>query len=88
MLDDMSALNNSRKIPFKIYNFQQKRNFGFLEIDSNVSWVSAETSVEWLKVSVDFSERNASVAKTRTFSLLCKFTCHYFKNLAEVSGEN
>jgi hypothetical protein len=53
MLDDMASLNNTRKIPLKknevsdkIYNFQQKRNFGLLEIDSNVLWVSTETSVE------------------------------------------
>jgi hypothetical protein len=49
----MSSLNNTRKIPLKktkfrikFYNFREKRNFGLLEIDSNVSGVSTETSVE------------------------------------------
>jgi hypothetical protein len=32
---------------------------------------SPETSVELSEVSVDFSDRNASVAKTRNFELLC-----------------
>jgi hypothetical protein len=42
-----------------------------IETDSNVSFFSPETSVELLEVSVDFSERNASVSKTRNFELLC-----------------
>jgi hypothetical protein len=41
------------------------------DIDSNVSLISPETSVELSEVSVDSSKRNASVAKTRKFELLC-----------------
>jgi hypothetical protein len=39
--------------------------------------ISPETLVELSKVSVDFSERNASVAKTRNFELL--FVCKTFE---------
>jgi hypothetical protein len=53
------------------HKFYQKRNFGDIKTDSNVSWISPKTSVELSEVSVDFSERNVSVAKTRNFKLLC-----------------
>jgi hypothetical protein len=59
------------EVSHKIYKFYQKRNFGVVETDSNVSLVSLETSIEKSEVSVEFSERNASVAKTRNFELLC-----------------
>jgi hypothetical protein len=62
---------SNHEVSYQIYKFYQKRNFGGIEIDSNVSLISPETSVELLEVSVDFSERNASVAKTRSFELLC-----------------
>jgi hypothetical protein len=55
------------EVSYKIYKFYQKRNFGEVETDSNVSLVSPKTSVQKLEVSVKFSERNASVAKTRNF---------------------
>jgi hypothetical protein len=55
---------------FKIY---RKRNFGCVVTDSNVSLMSPKISVELSEVSVDFSERNASVAKTRNFELLCNY---------------
>jgi hypothetical protein len=42
-----------------------------METDSNFSLISPGTLVELSEVSVDFSERNASVAKTRIFELLC-----------------
>jgi hypothetical protein len=74
MLDDMSSIEQhpEKFIEKKLYNFQQKRNLGLIETDSKVSRVSTETSVDELKVSVDFSERNASAAETRSFSLLCR----------------
>jgi hypothetical protein len=66
---------NALNIPMEITKFRiklnfffQKRNFGCVKADSNVSLISPESS----DVSVDFSERNASVAKTRNFELLCK----------------
>jgi hypothetical protein len=51
------------------FKFYQKRNFGDIWTDSNVSLISPKTSVELSEVSVDFSERNASVAKTLNFEL-------------------
>jgi hypothetical protein len=44
------------KVSDKIYNFQ--RYTGLNEIDSNVSCVSTETSVEELEVSVSFGSKN------------------------------
>jgi hypothetical protein len=44
--------------------------------------ISPETSVESSDGSVDFSERNASVAKTRNFELLCITpNLNFFENL-------
>jgi hypothetical protein len=61
---------------YKIYKFYHlfRGNFGVVETDSIVSLVSPETSVEKSEVSVEFSERNASVAKTRNYVLLCIFS--------------
>jgi hypothetical protein len=55
------------KFRIKVYKFSQKQNFGDIETDSNISLISPKTSVELSVVLVDFSERNASVAKTRNF---------------------
>jgi hypothetical protein len=60
------------KFRIKFRNFTKNRNFGDIETDSNVSLISPETFVELSVVSVDFSDRNASVAKTRNFELLCR----------------
>jgi hypothetical protein len=68
------------------FKFYQKRNFGGIKTDSNVSLISPETSVELSEVSVDFSERNASVAKTRNFELLCKFILTLTLKLAGVGN--
>jgi hypothetical protein len=63
--------DGNHEVSNQIYKFSQKRKFGDIETDSNVSLFSPETSVELSVVSVDFSERKASVAKTRNFELLC-----------------
>jgi hypothetical protein len=56
------------------FKFYQKRNFG--------------DTVESSKVSVDFSERNASVAKIRNFELLCSLGRNSLQNFAIDSSDS
>jgi hypothetical protein len=63
---------------------------------ANISLISPDTSVELSEISVDFSERNASVAKTRNFELLCMgnraislfFSCDRIINLIALLFSN
>jgi hypothetical protein len=79
------------KVSCKIYKCYQKRNFGVVEIDPNVSLVSPETLVEKSEVSVEFSERNASVVKTQNFELLGAYLnvrCQFLKKLLLAKIDN